>query len=64
MKILWILTAISSAIGGLVGFIAFMAASTGLQEASAAAAAVASAVIPFCFTRAIQEAKKFFYTST
>ena len=58
MGVLWILVAISSAIGGLLGFIGFMASQGAPQQAACAAGAVAAAVIPYCFVRAIQEIKK------
>ncbi len=58
IKICWALTALSSAVGGIVGALGIITASSAPQEASIAAIAIALAVIPYCFTRALQQGSK------
>lgn len=57
-KILWVLTAIGSILGGLVTLIGVTEANGAPQEAAAAAIGIALAVIPYCLARAVSEASK------
>lgn len=57
-KYLWILTAIGSVLGGLVGLVGVTAARGAPQEAAAAAIGIAFAVIPYCLARAASETGK------
>lgn len=50
----YVLTAIGSLIGGFFLFLAFATAESAPQEASLAAIAVAFAVLPYCFARAVE----------
>lgn len=54
-KVLWIITAIGSVLGGLVAVAGSFAANGAPQEAAAAAMGVSLAVIPYCLARAYSE---------
>ncbi|MBM3273184.1 hypothetical protein FJY94_08100 [Candidatus Kaiserbacteria bacterium] len=54
-KILWVVTAIGSALGALIAFFGMFAANGAPQEAAAAAMGIAFAVIPYCLARAVTE---------
>jgi len=53
MKILWILTALSSVLGALM-FLVSMAITGGVGQAAGFAGAIALAVVPYVFTRCVQ----------
>jgi hypothetical protein len=55
VKTLWLLTIVGCFVGGLIGMVGVVAAKGAPQEASAAAIAVACAVIPYCLARAVSE---------
>lgn len=57
-KILWILTAIGSVLGGLLAFVGVAVAKGSPQEAASAAIGIAFAVIPYCLARAASEIGK------
>ena len=50
-----IATCVGSCLGALVFVVGFLGANGAPQEASASAAGVALAVIPYCFARAVHE---------
>ena len=50
-----VLTLIGSSLGALVFVVGFLGANGAPQEASAAAAGLALAAIPYCFARALSE---------
>ncbi len=54
-KFFWIVTIISSSLGGLFAFGGVAFANGAPQEAAAAAIGVACAVIPYCIARAVSE---------
>lgn len=54
-KFLWSLTTAGSIIGAFILFIGLFTAKGAPQEASAAAIAIAFAVIPYCLARAASE---------
>lgn len=54
MKFFWALTMIGSVIGGLILLWTIFTAEGAPQEAAGAAVAIAFAVLPYCFTRAMQ----------
>lgn len=58
MKVLWILTIISSLCGALYFISGLLMSRSAPQEAASAAGAVAFAVIPYCLARAWSEASK------
>jgi uncharacterized membrane protein len=53
MKALWVITALAAALGGCALVLAIFAGSAP-QQAALAAIAVALAVIPYVFTRAVE----------
>lgn len=55
VKALWVLTLLSAVAGAFLGIIGILEAKGAPQEASAAAIALAIAVIPYCFTRACEK---------
>ncbi len=55
LKLLWVVTAVAAAFGAFVFVTSTMAANGAPQEAAGAAMAVALAVIPYIFTRCMQE---------
>ena len=55
MKVLWVLTLLAAMAGALLGVAGILEAKGAPQEASAAAIALAIAVIPYCFTRACEK---------
>ena len=58
MKFLWILTAAGAVLGTLVWLLGVVSAKGAPQEAAAAAIGIALGVLPYVFTRAVQEMKK------
>jgi hypothetical protein len=58
MKVLWVVVAIASVLGGLTLFLTVGDANGAPQEAAGAAIAVALAVIPYCFARALSELRR------
>ena len=55
MRGLWIIVAIMSALGALTLLLTIGGANGAPQEAAGSAMAVAFAVIPYCFVRAVAE---------
>ena len=53
----WYCTIFFSLLGGLIAFVGIAFASGAPQEAAAAAAGLACAVIPYCISRALTEIK-------
>lgn len=57
MKFMGVMSIIGSILGGLVLLLGFMGAKSAPQEAASAALAIALAVIPYVFFRALQLSK-------
>ena len=55
VQFLWLFTILGCLLGALIGITGILAAKGAPQEASAAAIAVACAVIPYCLARAVSE---------
>lgn len=54
IPLFWLLTMLSCMVGGFFLMIALLASTGAPQEAAGAAIAVAFAVVPYCFTRALE----------